>query len=50
MSASAAFTLVLIPTAIAVAVALAVVRGRLRALETAFAGVRGARRGGAHIG
>jgi signal transduction histidine kinase len=40
MSASAAVTLVLIPTAIAVAVALAAVRGRLRALEAAFAGVR----------
>jgi len=40
MSASAAVVLVLIPPAIAVAVALAVTRGRLRALEAAFAGVR----------
>ena len=40
VSASAAVTLVLIPTAIAVAVTLAAVRGRLRALESAFAGVR----------
>jgi two-component system sensor histidine kinase BaeS len=40
MSASAAVTLVLIPTAIAVAVTLATVRGRLRALEAAFAGIR----------
>jgi signal transduction histidine kinase len=40
MSASAAFVLFVIAGAIPVAVALALVRARLRALEAAFAGVR----------
>src|SRR3954470_16239268 len=40
MPASAAVTLLLIPTVMAAAVALSLVRVRLRSLEAAFAGVR----------